>query len=890
MATPGSSMRRIALRSLRAHKLRFLLTLLSVFLGTSFVAGSFILTNSLSRVFDSLFNQQLASVEVVVSPPGGADSPSAAQGTAEQPTGPEYQSRVLPLSILDELRSQPGVAAANIYDEHSVVVADDDKTALQSGGAPMFVAPYYPDSEQAASPPTILQGHEPHGRGEVLINAEAAESNDISLGESLTLVDRASRYEVVVVGTYESQTQVGSSVGVYMDAPAFTDIWSGGSINGSVFLRANEGTDPDTLLDEIQARYPQYKVTTGQELADELSDSVAEALSFVNYFLVAFGLVALLVGTFIIANTFAMIVAQRLREFALLRSLGVSQRQITVSVVFEAVVVGILGSLLGVAGGAGLVTVTTAVMEATGVGPGNSEIILSTEAVLIPVALGTLVTVASAWAPARRAGAVKPVEAMRSGDTSSSSSLLIRTLIGFVVLGLAIGLALLAALLWQDWETRSRAIAVGAAAVGLIGGTFLVAAALSLVVVPLIGRVIGLPFGAVGRLAATNSQRNPRRTATTAFALTLGVALVTSFGMLGATMKSTVSDLIESSVGSDYLITGAASADGTFPLPQDTVDAAVATSGVKSVATQGAIPITVDGESGLSASIPNVAKVSFFYSGDLSTAAGLEVAEGTADADTPGVIVDKKVAAQRGWTVGQEVELQIAGTPLTSTVPVIGLYEPNTLLGAHLITSAALDKFGAEVPASAALNQRAVLVIFVIADGNNTGAGSTEELRTNLEAAMKPFIVAQVVTPQEYAGQEAMMIDQMLGILYALLGLSIVVAVLGIINTLALNVIERRQEIGMLRSLGTHRGQIRRLITLEAVQIALFGAVVGVAVGLFLGWAFISVLANDGLGSASYPWSTIIGMLVGSAVVGIIAAVWPAIKASRTPPLDAIKD
>lgn len=273
-----------------------------------------------------------------------------------------------------------------------------------------------------------------------------------------------------------------------------------------------------------------------------------------------------------------------------------------------------------------------------------------------------------------------------------------------------------------------------------------------------------------------------------------------------------------------------------------------------------------------------------FYSGDIVTAAGLELVEGTENSDIPGILVDTEVAQQRGWTLGQNVELQVAGTPLRSTVPVIGRYKPNDLLGKHVITAGALDKFAAEVPASAALNERTVLVIYVMAD--TSGAG----LRGALEQAMKPYIVAQVVTPQEYAGQQAMLIDQMLSILYALLGLSIIVAVLGIINTLALNVIERRQEIGMLRSLGTHRGQVRRLITLEAVQIALFGAFVGVVVGLFLGWAFIGILANDGLGAASYPWATIVGMLLGSAVVGIVAAVGPAIKASRTPPLDAIKD
>lgn len=613
MASSGSAMRRVALRSLRAHKLRFFLTLLSVFLGTSFVAGSFMLTNSLSQVFDALFNERLATVQVVVSPGtdatanggdqlSGESRPPESQ-SPESPSAPEYRSRVLPLSIVDDLRAQPGVAAVNIFDEHSVVVADGDKTPLQSGGSPMFVAPYYPEDQQTAAPILITEGRAPQGTGEALINAAAAEKNGIALGEIITIVDRSATHEVTIVGTYDSAFQVGGTVGVYMDAPAFTELWSRNSIDGSVFLRAEEGKDPAALLKELQQKYPQYAVSTGQEKAEELSGSVSEALSFVNYFLIAFGLVALLVGTFIIANTFAMIVAQRLREFALLRSLGVSQRQITASVVFEACVIGVLGSLLGIAGGIGLVTLISKAMQAADFGLPISGIAFSTAAVVVPLLLGTLVTIGSAFLPARRAGAVKPVEAMRSGDSSSSSSLRTRTLIGAGVLALSVAVALAAVLLWQDWETQPRAFAVGAAAVGLVLGAFLVMPAVSLVCVPLIGRAVGVLFGALGRLAATNSKRNPRRTATTAFALTLGVALVTSFGMLGATMKSTVSDLIEDSIGSDYLITGAASSSGAFPLPQQAVEAVAATSGVKSVATQGVIPITVGGDSGLSSAL-----------------------------------------------------------------------------------------------------------------------------------------------------------------------------------------------------------------------------------------------------------------------------------------------
>lgn len=879
MASSSSAMRKIALRSLLAHKVRFFLTILSVVLGTTFVAGSFMLTSSLSKAFDSLFDQELASVEAVVSP-----GPGTTEG--------------IPLDVVERLKGEPGVDNVNILQDHSIVIADAEGEAFQTGGAPSVISPYYPDDQQAAKPVDITEGRAPHGGGEVLLNTAAAEANGVHVGDTVMMVDRSHQREATVVGLYDVSIEGGGYTGLLMDAPSFVEQWTTGNVQDHVVLSTSDNESPQQLLDQLRADYPEYEVQTGQELADEMSAEVNKALSFVNYFLIAFGLIALLVGTFIIANTFAMIVAQRLREFALLRSLGVAQGQITLSVVFEALVVGIIGSLLGVAGGAGLVFAIYAIMDAVGFGLPASGLSITPTAVAVPVILGTLVTVISAWAPARRAGTVKPVEAMRSGDNSSDSLLLLRTISGVLLMLVGIGLALAAALVLQDLATSRRAIMVGVGAVALILGVFMASPALSIPLVPTIGRVIGLPFGAIGKLAATNSKRNPRRTATTAFALTLGVALVTSFGMLGATMKSTVSDVTESSVRSDFLVTGAGSTGGSFPLSPEIADTVAQVPGVESISTWGVVPLTVGGLSGFmgpggsggDSSPQSAGGASSYFAGDFARSAGLEVAEGSIDASQPGVIVDKDFAAEQGWKLGQDVELNFPGTPLTYSAPVAGLYEPNQLAGKFVITDRTLQEFAEQAQQPQAFSQKAILSFFINEDSSISSAGDRDALKERLIEAVKPYIVAQVVTPQEFAGQQAVMIDQMLSVLYAMLALSIVVAVLGIINTLALNVIERRQEIGMLRAVGTHRGQIRRMITLEAVQIAVYGAVVGVAIGLVLGWSFVKVLADEGLGAVSYPWETIIAMLIGSAVVGVIAALWPAVKAARTSPLEAISD
>lgn len=474
-----------------------------------------------------------------------------------------------------------------------------------------------------------------------------------------------------------------------MDEPAFVDTFTDGSTGNEFSLAATPGTSPDTLAsqvsDSLAADHPalgDVDVKTGAQVGEEQAAQIDEALSFVNYFLIAFGLIALVVGTFIIANTFSMIVAQRMREFALLRSLGVASRQLTVSVVFEAVIVGIVGSLLGVLAGIGLTQVIYAVIGSTGAGLPNTGVDITVGSVLLPLVLGVIVTVLSAWAPARRAGAVRPVEAMRSGDQSSSSPLRGRTTVGVVLFLLGVAAALVGVLL-SGSGTGPRAALVGVGALGVILGTFLLSPALSIPVVRGIGGVVGAPFGQVGRLAATNSGRNPRRTATTAFALTLGVALVACIGMLGASMKASISGFIGDSVQSDYVLSGPS--NGAFPVPQSALDAVREVGGVEAATGFGFLPVTVGGFSGGTGVIE----------GDPTVSGGLVAAEGDLSLDAPGVIADEEVAASEGWTVGDEL-------PLTVRMPdgpereigeatLQGTYEPNELFGQHLVSWSALE-------------------------------------------------------------------------------------------------------------------------------------------------------------------------------------------------------
>ena len=599
---------------------------------------------------------------------------------------------------------------------------------------------------------------------------------------------------------------------------------------------------------------------------------IRDALSFVQYFLVAFGLIALLVGTFIIANTFSMIVAQRLREFALLRALGTSPRQLTRSVVLEAFIVGIFGSALGVLGGMGLVAIISAVLNNMGM-PMGSSVGLTPASVLTALVLGTIVTVISAWAPARRAGEVKPVEAMRNMESTTVKSMMGRTITGGIVLVLGIALAIVGAMMTEA-STPTRSILVGIGALFVIVGTFFFSPALSMPVVGGLGKVLGAPFGSVGRLAATNSKRNPRRTATTAFALTLGIALVTAIGMLSATMKDAVSDMMEEQYTADYILQGPT--NGSIDMPKEAVTDVRDVEGVEHVVMISMNGVAIDGSS-VYGEGPQA--VSFVADGDLAPVVKTETTEGSLDLSKPGFVASKDFADSVGWSVGDTLPLTVVGQDV-GEIELVGTFTGNDSVGSIVVSQSSLDN----TPVADQSIPQMMLV-------KGEEGVDQDELRHNLEEAVADYIVISVKSASEYAGETVAMIDTMMNILYALLALSVIVAVIGIINTLALNVIERRQEIGMLRAVGVKRDQIRTMITLESVQIAIYGAVIGIAIGLGLGWAFVTVMSGEGLDApVSVPWGQVLLMLVGSGVVGVIAAMWPAIKASRTPPLDAITD
>ena len=897
MSASSSTMRRLSLRSLAAHKIRFALTILSVVLGTAFISGAFVFTASLNKAFDGVLATAYDGMDVVV------ESASGTPGI-DRPT-------------VDAIRAVDGVEALNVGARaSSVIMTGSDGKPIQTGGAPAQGLPFYEEPESVGPAAAFTEGNPPRGPDEVAVNATAAERGGVGVGDRVTVVTGSDRADVTISGVYELDGDVAGWMGVLFPLDKWMELYTDGEHVGRVTLAAADGVSPEELRDRVAAAFPDFEVDTGAALAERDSEQISQALGFVNYFLVAFGLIGLLVGTFIISNTFSMLVAQRTKEFALLRALGASRGQLTGSVVMEAVIVGLIGSLLGVAAGFGLSQLLYVAMGAFGFEMPGSGLTATPSAVIVPLATGLIITVLAAWAPAARAGAIPPVEAMRSGDQASDPKLRRRTLAGAALAVLAIGL-IGWALQWDDGGTGSRARLVGFGAVAAVAAIWMAGPALSIPLVGGLGRIIGAPFKAVGKLASTNSRRNPRRTAATAFALTLGLALVASVGMLGSTMKGVIDDFMDESFSADYVLSPPLMAH--VAMPEGVRGAVAEVEGVTDTATVylGAVqvidandPAAIEaaqaqmGGGATGPGGPGGPGGGSFLDGDYGRWYSAETVAGSLDLTAPdaGAVVSESVAGERGWDLGHPIGL-VSPMGVLQT-EVTGIHSDLDGEGGITLSPSILDRAGAS---------RAMLTpmqIFVGVEGGAADARAAaiedgadpadrndyldeprvESFRGPLEDAVSPYLVVQVQDREEFGSVATASIDGLLGIVYALLGLAVVISILGIVNTLALSIIERRQEIGMLRAVGMQRADIRRMVRLESVQISIFGAVVGALLGLGLGWALLTVLADEGIGTIVVPWGLIGTMLLGAAIVGVLAAVWPARRAAQTPPLAAIAE
>ncbi|MGY1739646.1 MULTISPECIES: ABC transporter permease [unclassified Blastococcus] len=835
-------------RSLLAHKLRLAFSGLAIVLGVAFVSGTMIFTDTLNRTFTALFESTAADVSV---------QPAAAFDAGV--TGPGGGVQQLPAGLVEQIRAVDGVAAAEGHVQtEGVYVLDRDGQVLDTGGAPGVGVSWF--AERELSPSELVDGRAPARSGEVALDRASAEELGYTVGDRVTLLTPGPRVEAEVVGVFtfgEDGGLAGASLTAFDLATAQGLLGLGDDFTGIDVLVA-DGASDEQVRDRIAAAVgDDYDVTTAQEQADEQAAALEDGLSFITVLLTAFAGIALFVGSFIILNTFSMLVAQRTRELALLRALGAARGQVTRSVLAEALVLGVVGSTLGLLGGFGIASALRALFSTFGLTLDGS-LVLSPGTVAWSYAVGVLVTLVAAYLPARRAAATPPVAAMREDQVAVERSLRKRTIAG--VAATLAGVAGLAGSILAEGGTAAQLVG--------IGGLCLVLAAIALSPVlarPFarsVGAVLPRLWGTAGHLARENAQRNPRRTAATASALMVGLALVTAFSILGASANASVDKLIGTALRADFVVSTAVGQPFTPQVAEE----------LRSVEGVDAVTQMRFGQALLGGDETLVAAVD---AATLDRTLELDYSAGSsADLTGSGLLVDEPTADSHGWSVGDAVEM-LSPTGQTAQLTVGGIFSANQAVGPAVVS---LETFVAT--GGAELDRYLFLDV--------AGGADTAAVRSAIEAAIDPYPVVTLKDRDEFAGEQKGQVDQILMLINALLVLSVLIAVLGIVNTLAMSVLERTREIGLLRAVGMTRGQLRRTVRLESVLISVYGSVLGLLLGGLLGISLTRALSDQGISELVVPGGRLVLFLAVGALIGVLAAVWPARRAARMKVLDAI--
>ncbi|MGW2912789.1 ABC transporter permease [Streptomyces asoensis] len=852
-------MLRATLRSFLAHKGRLLLSALAVVLSVAFVAGSLIFSDTVTRTFDRLFAS--TSPDVTVQPEDDLK--------ASVPTG---AVQTVPASLARQVARVEGVAAthADVSVENITVVDRDNESVGPTTGAPTIATDWFVTDR---SPVKLTSGHAPRGGGEAMLDADTADKKHVGIGDTLTVMAQPGSFEVKIVGIATFTTTNPGAALVYLDpATAGTQLLGSADKATSISVDAARGVRDDVLKRRIVSAVGTgtYDVKTAEEQAKSSSEALGGFLDVIKYVMLGFAGIAVLVGVFLIVNTFSMLIAQRTRELGLLRALGADRRQVRRSVLTEAVLLGLVGSTLGLAAGIGLAAGLIKLMSTFGMNLDAAEMVVGWATPVSAYVVGVGVTFVAAYLPARRAATVSPMAALADADIAGTGRpLKVRAVVGAVV-G-ALGVAALAGCAAAS-KTASAASLLGLGVVLTLVATVIAGPLLVRPVIRVLGGAFPALFGSVGRMSQRNALRNPRRTGATAAALMVGLALVGGMSVASASMSKSFDQQIDKTLGADFVVQNA----NFTPFSAEVTDAVRRTDGVGLVVRQRFAPLAVrlpDGKrvettaSGYDDQVDDVAHVTY--------AAG-----GTAAALADGALgMDVDFARDHGVRLGSVLPVQFPGGR-TTTLKVGALTDQDGgdgfgMEGGLFLGIATVEKY---VPGG----QDSALYV------NAPSGTDGDTLRPRLERTLDAYPQVQARDQADYKKLVHDQIAVLLYLVYALLGLAIVIAVLGVVNTLALSVVERTREIGLLRAIGLGRRQLRRMIRLESVVIAVFGAVLGLGLGLVWGVCIQQVLALQGMKAFAVPWGTIVAVVVGSAVVGVVAALLPALRASRMNVLAAI--
>jgi putative ABC transport system permease protein len=856
-------MTKVALRGLMTRKLRAVLTGIAIVLGVAMISGTYILTDTVQRAFTDLLVDSYAGTDAVVT---GKGLDISIEG--EKPPPPPIDA-----SLLEDVRGVDGVALASGYviDEDSTKLLTPEGESANSEGFPTLgfgldTSPAY----SRFNPLSIYEGRWPAAANEVVIDAGAADEHGYEVGDAvqITTLQPKRSFELVGVAKYGDLDSLGAISFVVFTIPAAQELLGREDQFDVISVAADEGISEDEIVARIEPVLPgDAKVVSASAEADEQADEVGEFTSIFRYFLLAFGAIALFVGAFVIFNTFSITVAQRTREFATLRTLGASRRQVLVSVILESLVIGLLASLTGLALGLLLAEGIEALFSSLGVDLPTADRVFATRTVVVSLAVGMGITLLAGLFPAIRATRVPPISAVREGATLPHGRFHRFTpwIAGLVVIGSVLALA--RAMFSDELGTGDRLLSIAAGVLLLFVGV----AMLSSHLVRPLAAFVGLPArragGAAGRLASGNSLRNPARTASTAAALMIGIALVSFIATLTTGMKASNREAIEEQVVADYVVTGS---DGYSPFVVAAGDA-LAESPVPEMVT------SVRTEAGLvdddSAEIGGIepdtiaeAYVFDWKEGDDSVLATL---------GTEKAVLSSNFAEDHGIEVGDLITIRSIADR-TARVEVVGTFEPPPfypLLESVNVSTELFDRL---------YDRPRNRWTWANVDGD-----PTDESRVAMEQAIAGFPDTQLETREEWIQREDADFNEFISFLYVMLTLAVFVSIFGMINTLVLSVYERTREIGMLRAIGMTRRQVRRMIRQESVITALIGAAIGLPLGIFL-----AALVNRALSEFdvrfAIPWVQLVVLTIVAIVIGVLAAIMPARRAAKLNPLEAI--
>ncbi|MFD5431580.1 ABC transporter permease [Kitasatospora sp. NPDC127067] len=850
-------MYRTALRNVLAHKGRLLMTALAVMLGTAFVAGTMVFSDTFGKAMRDSNSKSYSDVSVQV-----VDRAAGSAASARQKS--EGGSAALTDATVQQLSALPGTAGARGVVSGFTGVADKKGNLIGQVWAAKG-ANFAPGQDGKDPRYPMVEGQGPKTAKEVALDRKTADKGGYKVGDTVRVAANGPVVEAKLTGVFTTDDPVvntGGSLTLFDRATAQQTLLEPGRYSGIV-LTAKPGTSQDALLAQAQPVVPsghQFDVETGAKLKADEQEMITRSTSSMRTMLLVFAFISLFVGIFIIANTFTMLVAQRTKELALMRAIGASRKQVTRSVLIEALLIGTASAVAGLLAGIGIGAGMQSLIGAMNENMPNGSLVIKPLTVVVTVVVGVLVTVMSALLPAMRASRIAPVAAMSSGDQPvSQKSLVVRNTIGSVLAGGGLALIGYGASTGND----SGRLPVGLGAFLALIGVFVLLPLLSRPVVALVGPLLRGLGGTPGKLAQQNAVRNPRRTAATAAALTIGLTLVTGLTVIGASVNDTIDRAVTSSMKADFIVGAANGMSLSEQVPAQIAKA-------PGVAASSAMTTAYWDLNGTSRTVNGLDAAVLDQLADVELTSGSTAGFGQGQ-----LLLDEDAAKKLNVTTGSVLTVAYPDES-TGKVTVGGVYKAGGMLGPVMLANSEIAK-----------HEPKPYVSDVLVKGKD---GATDGLKQALKDATGANPVIEVKSKQDVRDEFSQTITFALNLMYGLLGMAVLIAILGVVNTLAMSVFERKREIGMLRAIGLDRSGIKRMVRLESVVISLFGAGIGLLLGCFIAWAINGTLKASLSGLTTVlPYGQLAMFLALAGVVGLVAAIWPARRASKLDILSSIK-